>query len=172
MNIRMRLPAPLTTRPAPAGHGIQLRRAADSDAFALSALLAVAFPAWSWSAERVREVLLDGPDVACTWVAISGGEIVGTASEQLIGEDGAAVGCVHWVAVAESQRGRGLGRALTAAVVEGLWRRGVTSIRLDTQDERIAAIAMYAGFGFVPEIRSADEMLAWSAVMAALVTPR
>jgi ribosomal protein S18 acetylase RimI-like enzyme len=172
MNVRMRLPAPLAHEAKAPVAGIDLRPATAADADALAVLLTAAFPGWDWPVDQVRERLLDTPDVVCTWLATIDGTIVGTASEQLVAEAGDTVGSVHWVAVAEGQRGRGLGRVLTAAVVDGLWARGVSSIRLDTQVDRPNAIALYAGFGFVPEIRSSGELAAWSAVMATIVRSR
>lgn len=52
--------------------------------------------------------------------------------------------------VAPAGRGRGVGRALVAAVIEAARRHGYSRMRLDTLPELVAAQGLYGAFGFRP----------------------
>lgn len=52
--------------------------------------------------------------------------------------------------VAESARGRGLGAALVSSALERARAHGARRIELDTQEDNVAALALYARFGFSP----------------------
>ena len=69
--------------------------------------------------------------------------------------EGGDVGWILSVAVPERARGRGLGRTLTAALVEGLQRTGVKEVRLTVRPDTPAE-AMYRSVGFQEVSRDAD----------------
>jgi len=52
------------------------------------------------------------------------------------------------IALAPAARGRGLGRALVAAVLAELGRRGVTAVRVTTAADNVEARRLYEGAGF------------------------
>lgn len=94
------------------------------------------------------------------------GEVVGTASLQLLGE---GRGQLHNVAVAEAYRGRGLARPLCRRVLEAAQAYGVTHIALTTDDHRLAAIRSYLACGFEPQLDGDAALGArWEAVLARL----
>lgn len=70
-----------------------------------------------------------------------------------------------WVAVDPAHRGRGLGRAVTAAVVARLLAADHRRIVGSTQDARIHALRIYLGLGFRPVERS-DKADRWAAALA------
>jgi ribosomal protein S18 acetylase RimI-like enzyme len=75
-------------------------------------------------------------------------------------EDGGAIGCcalmalpdggfeVAKMAVAESYKGRGLGRALMAACVERAQAAGAPRLYLETNSALAPALSLYRSFGF------------------------
>jgi GNAT superfamily N-acetyltransferase len=75
-------------------------------------------------------------------------------------------GRVHWVAVAPQYQGRGLGRVLTAAVCQRLRELGHARAYLKTESVRLAAIALYLDFGFVPEIKHGGDRREWEHLRA------
>lgn len=172
-DLRMVHPGPLPADPRPSrGGNITLRPCGESDADVLGGLLADSFPGWNWSPERAMAELIHGPDIQRVWLALDGNMPVGTASERVVENEGSRQGEVYWVAVAPSSRGRGVGAALTAAVLAGFAQAGLTRALLDTQDDRLTAITMYMRFGFIPCPRSAAEEAAWSRVVSAIVSRR
>ena len=62
--------------------------------------------------------------------------------------DGLAVGEIRLVGVRREQRGRGLGRALTAWGIEELRRRGAETVVLAVEGENETAIGLYRDMGF------------------------
>ena len=62
--------------------------------------------------------------------------------------DAADEGEILNLAVAETGRRRGLGRALVQAIVDALEARGVRQVFLEVRESNAAARALYAGFGF------------------------
>ena len=88
--------------PLPAGHG--LRRATGGDAEALAAVLASAFGP-EWTAGRVRQALLDAPDVETTFLIEVDGIPVATAAARLLPERYPGSGYLHWVGVHAAHRG-------------------------------------------------------------------
>ncbi|HEX7117591.1 MAG TPA: arsenic resistance N-acetyltransferase ArsN2 [Longimicrobiales bacterium] len=73
-------------------------------------------------------------------VAEAGGRIVGVAGLEVYGTDG----LLRSVAVASEWRGRGLGRALTEAVLEAAAREGVSAVYLLTE----TAESFFRGYAF------------------------
>lgn len=89
------------------------------------------------------------------------GEIVAPGGEILFAiEDGAAVGCcalmklpdggyeLAKMAVADSHKGKGLGRALMGAAVEWARAAGAPRLYLETNSALAPALGLYRAFGF------------------------
>ena len=57
-------------------------------------------------------------------------------------------GTIEDVVVDEAYRGKGIGRNLTAMLVEAAKKKGVHHVEFTSRSERKAAIAMYESFGF------------------------
>jgi ribosomal protein S18 acetylase RimI-like enzyme len=172
-DLRMVHPGPLPAEPLPPrGGSVTLRACRESDAVELGGLLADSFPEWGWSQERALAELINGPDIQRVWLAVDGQTPVGTASQRVIELDGIRQGEVYWVAVAPSCRGRGVGAALTSAVLAGFSQAGLARALLDTQDDRLTAITMYLRFGFIPSPRTVAEEAGWSQVLAAIASRR
>jgi mycothiol synthase len=160
-------PGPLPTdRPEPRQG--RLRHAVGTDADDLAVLLTDAFEE-HWDGTRVRSELLAAPDVAVTWVVedpVRG--LVATASERLVPDLYPDAGYLHWVATAPAARGAGLGSLVTVACLAGFAGRGLPRAVLETEDFRVPAVRTYLRLGFVPEYRTDDERLRWSALFPRL----
>ncbi|MGC9521813.1 MAG: GNAT family N-acetyltransferase [Anaerolineae bacterium] len=79
-------------------------------------------------------------------------------------------GQVHWVAVREAYRGRGIGKAMLSYVLARMaqWH---DKAFLGTQTKRLPAIKLYLDFGFVPDLRYEGARTAWQEVRADLDHP-
>ena len=78
------------------------------------------------------------------------------------------LGYVHMVKAKADQRGKGLGHALTRHALGEFASRGVKSVRLTTDDFRLAAIKTYLDAGFVPVIvedPESDMEARWTSVL-------
>jgi ribosomal protein S18 acetylase RimI-like enzyme len=83
---------------------------------------------------------------------------VGTATAWL--NDGYATpdyGRVHWVAIHPVHQGLGLAKPLLSAVCGRLKELGYTKAYLTTSTERVVAMRLYRGFGFV-EVAQAGQL--------------
>jgi ribosomal-protein-alanine N-acetyltransferase len=78
-------------------------------------------------------------------VAVSGGEVIGYAIG-IIRED--ELGHIVSIAVAEKERGRGVGKALLGDLIERLSRAGVKRIVLEVRKSNYEAKRLYQKFGF------------------------
>ncbi len=85
----------------------------------------------------------------CLFVAESGEEMVGFAVGKVILLATESVGELESVAVDETARRRGVGRALCEAVVDWSRGQGAAEIELEVRAGSEGAIALYAGLGFV-----------------------
>lgn len=85
--------------------------------------------------------------------------------------DGGAWGRVHWVAVVPGRQGRGLAKPLMTIVCRRLRDLGHTRACLTTSSGRVPAVNLYLKFGFVPNIRSEEELAAWQALAPWLTEP-
>ena len=86
---------------------------------------------------------LAGPS-STVLAAARDGRLVGTA---MVGHDGHR-GWVYYLAVAEPERRRGVGRALMAACEDWVRERGVPKIQLMVRDTNAAATAFYERLGY------------------------
>ena len=77
-------------------------------------------------------------------------------------------GRIHWVAILPAHRGRGLSKAMMTAAMNRLRAWGHRRAMLQTETPRLAAIRTYLGFGFVPDMRSAQDRRAWGLIAQAL----
>jgi len=59
-------------------------------------------------------------------------------------------GLVHWLGVADTERGKGLGRAVAIAALRRLRERGYSRAMLDTESWRLPAVSLYLSLGFEP----------------------
>ncbi|NUN93177.1 MAG: GNAT family N-acetyltransferase [Verrucomicrobiae bacterium] len=100
------------------------------------------------------------------------GRPIGTATAwHLPDRDAPDCGRVHWIAIAEGAQGAGLGKALMSAVCERLRAQGFRKLVLGTHVTRIPAINLYLAFGFLPEIRHADDLAEWRKLLPHLKDP-
>ena len=77
-------------------------------------------------------------------------------------------GRVHWMAILPEFQGRGLGKALLAAICRRLRELGHERAYLHTSAARLAAIQLYLQFGFAPVVRNAAEEAAWKGILGAV----
>jgi GNAT superfamily N-acetyltransferase len=110
---------------------------------------------------------------ACVIAILSGDEIVGTAGvTPLDTPDEGTAGLVTWVGVRPEHQGRGLGKPLIAACLEGAARAGMGMVFLVTDDHRLPAIRTYLATGFRPCLNSWDwtHRPRWRTIRRALAT--
>lgn len=100
-----------------------------------------AFVATTPTADQLRARWAEGP----TWVALHGGEVVGTIGA-VAKTDGTYI---RSTAVAPSQTGRGTGRQLLKEVEAFAAQRGSSRLYLSTTPFLERAIRLYTGCGFV-----------------------
>lgn len=120
------------------------RPAVAADLPALVALEAL-FPGDRLSARSLRR-LLRSPS-ACLRVVDGADGLAGAAV--LLTRAGSRVGRIYSLVVAPSARGRGLARALVAALEEEARRRGCARMRLEVRADNAAARALYATLGYI-----------------------
>lgn len=82
--------------------------------------------------------------------------------------EGEAWGLIHWVGVDSSERGSGLGKAVTLAALHRLRERGFARAFLNTADWRLPAVATYLRLGFEPWPHEAAPQSLWDQVLADL----
>ncbi|MHB1294737.1 MAG: Nif3-like dinuclear metal center hexameric protein [Anaerolineae bacterium] len=120
----------------------------------------------TWAYLQVMQLSSLVPDADMNWYTHAFGDHPDESSRHLIvWKDGQPVaaatawwddveglrwGRVHWVGVAEAEKGRGLGRAVALAVLYRMRELGYTRALLDTQAWRLSAVATYTGLGFEP----------------------
>jgi len=82
-----------------------------------------------------------------------------------------AYGRLHWVAIAPETQGRGLCKPLLTVVLNRMRELGHERAYLTTSTARIRAINLYLKFGFVPEVRNANDYAAWRGLREYLKEP-
>lgn len=75
------------------------------------------------------------------------------------------LGLVHMVSVADTERGKGLGRILCALAEKHFFDNGVEMATLTTDDHRIPACKSYLSAGWVPVNHDTDMVIRWTRVM-------
>jgi len=90
------------------------------------------------------------------------GKVVGTSTAWEDRDDhGVTVGRLHWVFLLPEYHGRGLAKPLLTETLNLIGRLGHPRCYLVTQLTRLPAINLYLKFGFVPEIRTAEDKDNW-----------
>lgn len=171
VQLRMRLDSKIARNGLIMPSGYELRVASAADEGPLTLLLNEAYPG-RWDAATTLEKLIQNPNVPKTFVIWHHQRIVATASYLQLYEDFPRTGWVHYVGASPEHRGKGLGRLVTLAVVEASWADGDELIKLNTDDERLPAIATYLRLGFEPDCWHDTHESRWAAVMKALDADR
>ncbi|MCD6291766.1 MAG: GNAT family N-acetyltransferase [Anaerolineae bacterium] len=100
------------------------------------------------------------------------GAAIGTATAWFDDDyQGLPYGRVHWVAIVPEMQGRGLGKVLMTTVCKRLRALGHDRAYLVTSTARIPAINLYLQFGFMPHIRSEEDLRVWQALRPRLKGP-
>ena len=156
-----RLPVPPVTLPA--GYSVRTYRSGDEEGYT-RVMHSGGFTYWSPASIQaaLRAALPDGLFFA---VETASGRIVATAVANHGPSDlhpyGGELG---WVAADVAHRGKGLGRAVCAAVLNRLVSAGYRDIYLKTDDFRLAAIKTYLGLGLEPLLFAPDMQARWADV--------
>jgi mycothiol synthase len=151
----------------PEPEGYDLRPAGPEDVEGIAAVLVSAFGP-EWSAQRVRDALLDAPDVKETYVVACKGQPVATASARLVPDRYPDSGYLHWVATHQAHRGRRLGALVSLAALHYFRGAGCRDAVLETDPPRLPAIRTYLKLGFVPEIVVPEHQAIWHEILATL----
>lgn len=147
----------------------QLRQFAEPDLADYLALMTIAgFGGWQRdSVEKIRHAALPGGFFVI--VHRPTGRLVATATAMHRPQpDIPHGGELSWVAADPAHARRGLGRAVSAAVVGRFIDAGYDAIYLLTDDHRLPAINVYLQIGFEPDERHADTAARWRAVRGLL----
>ncbi|TFD25414.1 ribosomal protein S18-alanine N-acetyltransferase [Cryobacterium lyxosi] len=126
----------------------QLRRAHEVDLVAIMHLETTIFENDAWSAPMM---LRDLGDPACYYLVAFPPDSPGTieAYAGLLAPQGATEGDIQTIAVADSARGHGLGRALMEALISEARKRGARLIFLEVRADNPGAQRLYARLGFL-----------------------
>lgn len=151
----------------PDGCSVRPYRTGDERAWA--ALLQENGELGAWSVERAEAAFQGGSRVwrESIHFVFCAERPVATACVQLHDAD-PRVPELGWVAVAPDQRGRGLGRAVSLAVLHFMREQGYERCFLRTDDHRLAAIRLYLRLGFEPDMSQESYPARWQAVYRAL----
>ncbi len=94
-----------------------------------------------------------------------GDEPVAASGAWHIQIEGERWGAVEWVGAVETERGKGLGKAIVLAALHGIRARGMDRAMLTTQAWRLPAIATYLGLGFRPWPSERAPQAVWDRVL-------
>jgi mycothiol synthase len=157
-------PTPVVDLPSP----YALRTLTPADQGAWADLLQRNGDLGNWDAQRAAPFFApDGPmPLQSAFVATYGDTLVATAHLHLHRSDAyAPTPELSWVAVDPAHKGKGLGRAVCAAVLQAAATAGYPDIFLLTDDWRHTAIRIYLGLGFVPWYIDASAQQRWQAFL-------
>ncbi len=160
--------------PLPEGFRFRMLRAGDKEAWAkllevsgLTPTLAAAVNQWQEEFENHPKEIQE----RCVLVEAADGSIVGTATTWFEDrETFSGRGRLHWVGVHPCCQGKGIGKALVGETLRVMATMDKVAM-LQTESHRIAAIAIYLDFGFVPEIRGEEDKAAWIEIGRKLSLP-
>lgn len=143
---------------------------AEDDLGPLAATLSAAF-ARPWDVVRVKMKLTEDPEVNAVYVVTWQGKPVATGSSLAQPDRFPGSGIVHWLGTQPGHAQRGLGSALMARVLHDFVGRGYRDAVLETDDDRLPAIALYLKFGFIPvyEVKGEDHRRRWSGIFQTLL---
>ena len=144
--------------------GYTLRTYQPEDLDSLATLMQAAFEDPQWTTLRLREALVDAPDVKTIYIIAYEGKPVASASVRLLPDKYPTSGYVHWVACDPAHRGKGLGYAVTLATLHEFARMGCSDAVLETDDHRLPAIRTYHKLGFQEEHTTESHFLRWAKI--------
>jgi len=122
---------------------VEIRRMRLDDLDAVTAIEAATF-ARPWSRDSFRQEL--ERNVAARYlVAVKDGRVVGYAGAWIILDESHITN----IAIAEEYRGRGIGKALTAALLQYLSNLGACYATLEVRVSNVRAQNLYKGLGFI-----------------------
>jgi len=122
--------------------GLTIRRLQARD---LAAVLAIESAAMPWAARWTPDSYLPAPESEmCAWVAEQGGSIAGFVLARYAGGDMELLN----LAVEESARRTGVGRALVLAALGDGETRGAVQAFLEVRESNAGAREFYAALGF------------------------
>ena len=103
-----------------------------------------------WAEGEYRAALAVGGDGVrrSLWVGEVEGRLAGFAVGKVAAGCDGLVGELESVAVADSERRRGIGRALCVAVMGWCRQEGARRMELEVRAQGVAAIGLYEGLGF------------------------
>jgi len=148
--------------PLPQGYTLRTYQAGDLEP--LAELMHGAFDDPEWTSEKVREALVEAPDVKTIYIIDYQGKPVATASVRLIPDRFPGSGYVHWVAVAPDHRGNKLGYIVSLATLHEFARLGCKDAVLETDDQRLPAIKTYQSLGFKAVHVHESHLLRWAQI--------
>ena len=148
--------------------GYRLETASEGFEPTWAGIVNAAFENEGWTADKCREQFStkarfepEGMFFAVT----PDGEPVATAFAWRDTAEECECGRVHWVATVPQEQGKGLGRAVTVAVLHYLKQHGFSRAFLETQPYRLPAIRLYLSLGFQPTPKDAEHEACWREVM-------
>ena len=109
----------------------------------------ITFPGEAWSEEAFLREARTPTSFYVVAVAVLGEEVVGFAGMQQVLDEG----YITNIAVAESCRRKGLGRAMLSALIDHCRESGASFLTLEVRQSNAPAIALYESMGFLPEGR-------------------
>lgn len=110
----------------------------------IAALQRACFPDDPWGEESVATLV--GQPGSFAVLALTGEEPVGFVMARVAADDAEIIA----IGVSAEARGRGIGRRLVAASLDGSRERGATALFLEVAEDNDAARALYKSCGFFP----------------------
>lgn len=119
----------------------------------------------TWNREKFFTQMWDDPAIPADGIffaVTAEGKIFSTAAAQIL-PDGA--GNLHMVGTNPECQGMGGGMAVSHAVVDYFYRRGIRKAYLRTDDFRLSAIKIYLALGYRPYLTEEDMPGRWCRIM-------